>query len=167
MRRSIAPLPVATMPLAALAATPQTAVLDVKNMTCEFWPVTVKEVAGGGARREPGADRLRQEDGHRQVLCRQDEYCSIGQRGERRRPPLDGAQMTTGAPVLEWVLTCPQCGHAKTEIMPTDACQFLYECAHCKTVLRPLAGDCCVFCSYGSAKCPPMQMQQACSSCRA
>jgi hypothetical protein len=29
--------------------------------------------------------------------------------------------------------------------------------AGCHTLLRPKAGDCCVFCSYGSAKCPPMQ----------
>jgi hypothetical protein len=24
-------------------------------------------------------------------------------------------------------------------------------------VLRPKPGDCCVFCSYGSVKCPPQQ----------
>jgi hypothetical protein len=29
---------------------------------------------------------------------------------------------------LASVLTCPQCGHAKREIMPTAACQFFYEC---------------------------------------
>jgi hypothetical protein len=76
--------------------------------------------------------------------------------------------MTTApAPVLESVLTCPQCGHAKAEVMPTDACQFFYECEQCKAVLRPLAGDCCVFCSYGSVKCPPVQAQKGCSSCRA
>ncbi|SCK37378.1 mercuric ion binding protein [Variovorax sp. HW608] len=43
MRNSIASLLVAAMPLAALAATPQTAVLDVKNMTCELCPVTVRK----------------------------------------------------------------------------------------------------------------------------
>lgn len=73
----------------------------------------------------------------------------------------------TPAPVLESVLTCPQCGHASTEVMPTDACQFFYECERCKTVLRPRGGDCCVFCSYGSVKCPPVQMQQGCPNCRA
>lgn len=31
------------LPLAALAATPQTAVLDVQNMTCGLCPVTVKK----------------------------------------------------------------------------------------------------------------------------
>ena len=34
---------VSLMPLAALAATQQTAVLDVQNMTCELCPVTVKK----------------------------------------------------------------------------------------------------------------------------
>jgi hypothetical protein len=59
--------------------------------------------------------------------------------------------------VLESVLTCPKCGHSKTETMPTNACQFFYSCDNCKSDLRPLAGDCCVFCSYGSVKCPPVQ----------
>ena len=45
--------------------------------------------------------------------------------------------------------------------MPTDACQFFYECEHCEAVLRPKAGDCCVFCSYGTNKCPPIQVDKA------
>jgi hypothetical protein len=63
-------------------------------------------------------------------------------------------------PVLESVLTCPHCGHARREVMPGDACQFFYECAGCGKVLRPKAGDCCVFCSYGSVRCPSMQVKQ-------
>jgi hypothetical protein len=59
-------------------------------------------------------------------------------------------------------LTCPQCGHKATETMPTDACQWLYECTGCKALLRPLPGDCCVFCSYGTVKCPPIQAGQGC-----
>jgi mercuric ion binding protein len=43
MRYSLAALFAALMPLAALAATPQTAVLDVQNMTCGLCPVTVKK----------------------------------------------------------------------------------------------------------------------------
>jgi mercuric ion binding protein len=43
MRNSIATLIVALMPFAALAATPQTAVLDVQNMTCGLCPVTVRK----------------------------------------------------------------------------------------------------------------------------
>ena len=54
-------------------------------------------------------------------------------------------------------ITCPACGHAQKEEMPTDACQFFYNCKGCGEVLRPLKGDCCVFCSYGDVPCPPIQ----------
>lgn len=64
------------------------------------------------------------------------------------------------------VLTCPHCGHAQLEIMPTDACQFYYECRSCKALLLPKPGDCCVFCSFGSVPCPPIQLQQRCGAVR-
>jgi len=54
-------------------------------------------------------------------------------------------------------ITCPHCGTAKQEQMPVDQCVFFYECAGCHQVLRPKAGDCCVFCSYGSSPCLPSQ----------
>ena len=41
--------------------------------------------------------------------------------------------------------------------MPTDACQWFYECEQCETVLTPKKGHCCVYCSYGSVPCPPVQ----------
>ena len=56
-------------------------------------------------------------------------------------------------------ITCPVCGFQKTEVMPSDNCKYFYECVNCKSLLRPLKEDCCVFCSYGSEKCPPMQNQ--------
>jgi hypothetical protein len=59
--------------------------------------------------------------------------------------------------ILKSVITCPVCGYAKEEMMPADACQYFYECGQCKTILRPLAGDCCVYCSYGTVKCPTEQ----------
>ena len=65
---------------------------------------------------------------------------------------------------VDSVITCPQCGFAKRETMPTDACQFYYECDGCKALLRPTPGDCCVFCSFGSVRCPPMQMKGTTSS---
>ena len=58
---------------------------------------------------------------------------------------------------LKSKITCPNCGHQKTEIMPTDACQYFYDCEKCMQVLKPLDGDCCVFCSYGTVPCPPIQ----------
>lgn len=64
-------------------------------------------------------------------------------------------------PILESVLTCPKCGFAKTETMPTDACQFFYECGSCGASLRPKPGDCCVFCSYGSVHCPSIQLRNS------
>lgn len=41
--------------------------------------------------------------------------------------------------------------------MPTNACQFFYVCEQCNARLSPLEGDCCVYCSYGSVPCPPIQ----------
>ena len=64
-------------------------------------------------------------------------------------------------------ITCPLCGTSKLEIMPTDACQFFYECTGCHQILKPLAGDCCVFCSYGTVKCPPIQQGSACCKAKA
>ena len=63
----------------------------------------------------------------------------------------------SGVAVLESTITCPQCGHEQLEAMPTDACLWFYACTGCGTVLRPRRGDCCVFCSYGSVACPPIQ----------
>ena len=54
-------------------------------------------------------------------------------------------------------ITCPRCGHRQAETMPTDACQFFYDCKGCGALLRPKPGDCCVFCSYGDRPCPPVQ----------
>lgn len=64
--------------------------------------------------------------------------------------------------LLMSTLTCPYCGFAKEESMPTDACQYFYECARCHQLLKPKQGDCCVFCSYGSVKCPPIQQERGC-----
>jgi hypothetical protein len=35
-------------------------------------------------------------------------------------------KIATPNPILESVITCPNCGHPKREKMPTDACQFFY-----------------------------------------
>jgi hypothetical protein len=59
-------------------------------------------------------------------------------------------------------LTCPECGHQERLVMPTDACLFFHECVGCKVLLKPLQGDCCVFCSYGDVACPPIQADGDC-----
>jgi len=38
--------------------------------------------------------------------------------------------------------------------MPTNGCQYFYDCRHCAALLKPLPGHCCVFCSCGSVKYP-------------
>lgn len=59
-------------------------------------------------------------------------------------------------------ITCPNCRFQKKETMPTNACQFFYECENCKSLLKPKDGDCCVYCSYGTIKCPPIQLNENC-----
>lgn len=54
-------------------------------------------------------------------------------------------------------LTCPNCDTRAEAEMPTDTCQFFWECPACGAVVRPEPGDCCVFCSYGDVPCPPVQ----------
>lgn len=63
---------------------------------------------------------------------------------------------------LQSTITCPHCGFEKEETMPTDACQWFYDCTHCGKKLSPKEGDCCVFCSYGTVPCPPIQEGDAC-----
>jgi hypothetical protein len=58
---------------------------------------------------------------------------------------------------LQSTLACPLCGYQSLETMPTDACRFFCDCKGCGTRLKPKPGDCCVFCSYGSVPCPPIQ----------
>ncbi|MDQ7003113.1 MAG: GDCCVxC domain-containing (seleno)protein [Ghiorsea sp.] len=64
--------------------------------------------------------------------------------------------------IFDSTITCPECGFSKKETMPTDACQWFYECSSCHVVLKPKAGDCCVYCSYGNVPCPPIQQKAAC-----
>ena len=60
---------------------------------------------------------------------------------------------------LQSVITCPSCGYSREETMPTDACQFYWECPGCGELIRPRPGDCCVYCSYGTVACPPVQVE--------
>ncbi len=70
--------------------------------------------------------------------------------------------MTHSEVELQSVLTCPYCGFETIETMPVDSCRYFHECGRCQTLLRPKTGGCCVFCSYGSVKCPPVQLQRSC-----
>lgn len=59
-------------------------------------------------------------------------------------------------------ITCPHCGQRSSERMPLDACVFFYECEGCGARIRPLPGDCCVFCSYGTVPYPSIQTGAHC-----
>ncbi len=48
---------------------------------------------------------------------------------------------------LESTITCPYCGHAAIETMPTDACVGFYPCKRCGEMLRPKEDH----------SCPPVQ----------
>ena len=60
-------------------------------------------------------------------------------------------------------ISCPACGHAEEEELPTNVCLFFYECPACETVVRPKPGDCCVFCSYSDRLCPPREAGECCA----
>ena len=66
-----------------------------------------------------------------------------------------------GGPLLKCELTCPFRGARYAESMPLDACIYFFECTACGAMLKPKPGDCCVFCSYGSVPCPPVQLARA------
>jgi hypothetical protein len=67
-------------------------------------------------------------------------------------------------PILASTLTCPECGQQASETMPLDACLFFFDCPGCGAWLRPKVGRCCVFCSYGTVACPPIQLARGCCS---
>ncbi|MGV3685073.1 MAG: GDCCVxC domain-containing (seleno)protein [Daejeonella sp.] len=66
--------------------------------------------------------------------------------------------------VLQSTITCPNCGFQSEETMQTDACTYFYKCIACEKLLKPKQGDCCVFCTYGTVKCPPIQTGVSCCS---
>ena len=57
-------------------------------------------------------------------------------------------------------ITCPKCWYKEVKTMPTDSCQWFYQCNGCKEILKPINDDCCIYCSYGTVPCPPIQLIQ-------
>jgi len=47
--------------------------------------------------------------------------------------------------------------------MPENNCQIIYICENCNEKLTPKNGDCCIFCTYGTVPCPPIQENKRCS----
>lgn len=56
------------------------------------------------------------------------------------------------------ILACPSCGFKRIAAIPTPASSYKFECSRCHSVNLPANGDDCVFCSYGSVKCPEKQL---------
>ena len=59
-------------------------------------------------------------------------------------------------------IKCPKCNFIKLERMPIDNCLIIYNCEQCHKTITPKEGDCCVFCSYGTISCPPIQENKDC-----
>jgi len=72
------------------------------------------------------------------------------------------AKRKSSEAILESTITCPECGFKKIEKMPTNACQYFWNCPSCGKMLKPKKGDCCVFCSFGSIPYPPIQLSTGC-----
>ena len=72
-------------------------------------------------------------------------------------PPSLNQTSRSTPPIVDSIIACPICGTAKAERMPMNACRITYKCTGCGETLRPKQGACCVFCSYGSVPCPPVQ----------
>ena len=64
--------------------------------------------------------------------------------------------------IFEATITCPESGFQKSEKMPTNACQYFWNCPKCGKKLKPNEGDCCVYCSFGTVPCPPIQLSSGC-----
>lgn len=64
--------------------------------------------------------------------------------------------------IFQSLHTCPKCNHRLEETMPSDACQFFYECEQCKTMLKLIKGECFVYYSYGFIPCPSIQQSKSC-----
>jgi mercuric transport protein len=122
----------------------RTVTLAVKNMYCAACPHTVK----ASLEAVPGVGKVAVSYKEKTAIVTYDDARSLRAQGRKDM-------------MLESVLTCPHCATRKSESMPTDACRVFYQCSGCGAILRPRPGDCCVFCSYGSVPCPPIQAERA------
>ena len=95
-------------------------------------------------------------------MSRTDTGCRRDDRGVADAAGVIESDVGRGVMQLLSTLVSPFCQHSTTETMPTDACQFFYDCKVCGQWLKPKPGDCCVFCSYGSVPCPPVQQNGEC-----
>ena len=86
---------------------------------------------------------------------------ALPRHGHRRQGPPGDPRMKLPAPSARGSPARTAVRPAKRRCRPTPALYF-YECTACRTVFRPKPGDCCVFCSFGTAPCPPVQLSGTC-----
>ena len=55
---------------------------------------------------------------------------------------------------------CPYCDQEQIADMGFDSCLYFWKCKDCEKIIKPLEGDCCVFCSYGETKCLPKNQEE-------
>jgi len=93
------------------------------------------------------------------VLCIQCSHSTTNKTGVADKDTVSAAYTInlTSKTSTESEITCPKCSHRKIEKLPTEVCLVSYTCENCKEILHPKDGDCCVFCTYGSHKCPSKQ----------
>ena len=80
-------------------------------------------------------------------------------RGRQSRDRPGGAIEARVGMERQSIITRPICNYAATETMAIDACQYIYV-ERCGYRMKPIRGKCCVFCSYGSVPCPPVQVRR-------
>jgi hypothetical protein len=62
--------------------------------------------------------------------------------------------------VKETLMACPVCDTKVKEKMSSEAHRRIYHCPKCLAWLSTKKGDHCVYDSYGSIKCPRMQIKE-------
>src|SRR5258708_24894441 len=160
------PMRLATSITAFLLAVPVLAAdtarieLSVPGMDREACPITVRKALEKYIRRQIRQGRPPDQIGCRGVRPSRDHPRELDEIHCERWLSFSSQErkLNVAAISIESTLTSPKCGHRSLETMPTDTWQRFYECPACRAVLKPKPGDCCVFCSYGSVKCPPVQI---------
>jgi hypothetical protein len=61
--------------------------------------------------------------------------------------------------VGDCVVTCPGCNKKVGEKMSSESVKRVFHCPSCLAWLSPKKGDHCIYDSYGSVKCPAMQLK--------
>ena len=57
------------------------------------------------------------------------------------------------------VITCPNCKKTVSAKMSSESVKRVFHCPTCLAWLSPKKGDHCIYDSYGSVKCPAMQLK--------